>query len=83
MGTLLKKLVAWTVGAVAAVALVGGLTTLTAQPVEAFDCQNDGLTFMGQQPSENACIFACYAVHGESLDHVGWNPSTGCCRCFY
>jgi hypothetical protein len=83
MRTLWEKMAGWTVGAIAAIALIGGLAAATAQPVEASTCQYDGINFMGQQPTQSACTTACYAVHGEELEDVDWNPYTGCCRCFY
>jgi len=83
MRTLMEKMAGWTVAAVAAIALIGGLSVVAAQPVEASSCNYDGVNFMGQQPSEAACVVACYAVHGENLEDWDWVPSTGCCRCFY
>lgn len=83
MKALIEKFVGWTVGVIAAIALVGGLSVAMAQPAESSTCNYDGINFMGQQPSEFACIAACYAVHGEELEDVDWVPSTGCCRCFY
>jgi hypothetical protein len=78
-----EKMASWTVAAIAAIALIGGLTVATAQPVEASTCQYDGINFLGQQPSEFACIAACYAVHGEDLEAVQWGEANGCCRCLY
>ena len=83
MKMLMEKVVGWTVGAIAAIALIGGLTVVTAQPVETLDCQNDGVTFLGQQPSEPACFSACFAVHGLALEDVLWGEANGCCRCLY
>ena len=83
MKTLTEKLVGWTLGAIAAIALIGGLTVATAQPVEASTCQYDGVTFMGQQPNYFACVAACYAVHEDELIDVLYGEANGCCRCIY
>ena len=83
MPKILEKVFAWTVGVIALAAVTFGLAVATAKPVEASSCQYDGINFMGQQPSDNACFAACFAVHGGSLEDWDWVPSTGCCRCFY
>jgi len=83
MRAMLQKAALGAVGTTAAIALVGGLSVTIVQPLQATECQYDGINFLGQQPGEGACFLACYSVHGESLDDVNWSAWTGCCRCLY
>ncbi len=77
------KFAGWVVGALAVLALSFGARVALAKPVNELACQDDGLTFLGEQPSLNACIAACYAVHGEDLINALWGQTNHCCRCLY
>lgn len=82
MSRRIPKFAGWAVGAFVAMALALGATVAFAKPANATSCANDGWNFLGEQPSKNACIAACYAVHGESLDHVIWGANH-CCSCIF
>ena len=83
MARRMSTVAASAVAALALVALVAGLLVATAKPAHAMACMDDGVNFMGQQPSSQACFSACFAVHGDDLVSSQWNPTTGCCRCFF
>jgi hypothetical protein len=78
-----KQLITWIAGGFGLLALVFGAMVTITRPASASECQYDGETFMGQQPSYFACVSACYAVHGENLEDVLWGEANGCCRCLY
>jgi hypothetical protein len=79
----IRKSVGWLVGAFGVLAIAFGASVAFAKPIQALSCPYDGLTWMGEQPSEFACIAACYAVHEEELQDAIWNPTTHCCRCLF
>lgn len=77
-----KKVSGWLTGAVVAAALGFGALVATATPANAVTCLNDGWDWMGDQPTEPACLYACQAVHGEEAGDI-WFPTSHCCRCLY
>jgi hypothetical protein len=77
----IRKSVGWAVGVFGVLAMAFGASVALAKPVNAMTCPNDGFNTLGQKPSENACIAACYDIHGEELYEGHWVPSTGCCSC--
>lgn len=66
-----------------ATALAFGSSAALATPASAMTCPDNGQGFLGQQPSDNACFQACFAVHGSSLEAYHWNETTGCCSCVF
>ena len=78
----IRKSGSWLVAAVTMGIMAFGAQRLLASTA-AMECANDGINFLGQQPSQQACYNACYAVHGEELAWEVWHPTTGCCGCVY
>lgn len=70
----------WVLGAVVLGVLAVGAKQAAAEPT-AFACQNDGWNFLGQQPSQQACYDACFALHPD-LVQARWGPG-GCCTCLF
>lgn len=81
MSDRVKKGGGWLLGLFTAGALFFGVTAAMAS--EAMTCPDDQWNWVGEQPSEFACISACYAIHGEDLYMVHWNESTHCCACLF
>jgi hypothetical protein len=76
----LKKVLGWITGMFVTGALVVGLAVATTTPADASACANDGVWFLGSQPSAEACRDACVAIHGPEIIAV-WNATTTCCKC--
>ena len=70
-------------GLLVATALAVGASAVSAAPVSAMTCQNNGQSFLGEQPSDVACYNACYAVHDGDLQGYHWNSVTHCCSCIF
>ena len=83
MSRWIRKSVGLAVGAFGVLAIAFGASVAFAKPVSAMTCPNDGYNTMGAQPSEFACIAACYAVHQEELQGVNWYEANHCCQCLY
>lgn len=79
-----RKTVGWVVGVFGMLAIGYGASVAFARPVNAMTCPPyDGVTFMGEQPSYQACYNACFAVHGTGLEQAVWNQTSHCCSCLY
>jgi hypothetical protein len=78
-----KRIGGWGFGLAVAGALAFGGLVAVAKPANATSCPDDGWTWLGEQPSDGDCYYACYAVHGQNLDHYRWNQTTHCCTCFF
>jgi hypothetical protein len=78
-----QRFAGWLVGIAVSAALAFGLMVALATPASALTCANDGWDWLGEQPSEQACVNACRAVHGDPEAGGIWNPTSHCCRCLY
>jgi len=70
----------WALGAVVLGVLAFGAKQAAAEPSD-FTCQDDGWTFLGEQPSQEACDLACSDLHPDLIE-ARWGPA-GCCRCYF
>ena len=73
----------WIVGLLVTGALAFGASVALAKPANAMSCQNDGWNFLGEKPTQIACFNACYALHGNNLDHIQWGSTNHCCACIF
>lgn len=62
-----KRLSGWAVALLVAGALGFGASTLAATPASGATCLDDGWTFLGWQPTHQACYDACYALHAPNF----------------
>jgi hypothetical protein len=80
MAPRIRKTGAWLVVLLALTILAFGAREAFASSAR-FTCQYDGWTFLGYQPSWQACYNACYALHAP--DFTERYGQDGCCSCLF